>query len=130
MTFGDRLKELRDEKKLTQEDLGKIVNLSKANISKYEKNLVEANNETLTLLADYFCVSVDYLLGRSDIRNPYEDRENKSQYVSEATKTLESDLVDLMIKYGIIKDKDSVNEKHVDFIKYAIETYKNEQNNK
>lgn len=71
MNFGERLKKLREEKGIIQEDLGKIVNLSKANISKYEKNIIEPNNETLTLLANYFDVSIDYLLGLSDIKNPY-----------------------------------------------------------
>lgn len=66
MSFGSRLKELRENKGLTQGDLGKIVNLTKGNISKYENDTVEANNETLKKLADYFKVSIDYLLGRSD----------------------------------------------------------------
>lgn len=69
MSFGKRLKQLREEKGITQEELGKIVNLSKANISKYEKNNIEANNDTLTMFADFFNVSVDYLLCRTNDRN-------------------------------------------------------------
>jgi transcriptional regulator with XRE-family HTH domain len=69
MNFGERLKQLRESKGITQEQLGKIVNLSKANISKYEKNIIEANNDTLSMFADFFNVSIDYLLGRTDVKN-------------------------------------------------------------
>ena len=68
MNLGKRLRALREEKKITQEQLGAIINLSKANISKYESGDVEPNNETLQKLADLFDVSTDYLFGRSDER--------------------------------------------------------------
>lgn len=69
MTFGDKLKQLRESSGLKQEELGKIVNLSKATISRYEANTIEPNNETLKLIANYFNVSVDYLLSNSNMRN-------------------------------------------------------------
>ena len=62
ISFGSRLKELRISKNLTQEDLAKKINLSKANISKYEADLVEPSLETLSLLAKLFDVSTNYLL--------------------------------------------------------------------
>ncbi len=71
MAFGDKLKQLREASGLKQEELGKIVNLSKATISRYEANTIEPNNETLKLIANYFNVSIDYLLGNSDTQNPY-----------------------------------------------------------
>jgi transcriptional regulator with XRE-family HTH domain len=71
MLIGKRLKELRESKELSQEDLGKLVNLSQQTIGHYEVDRAEPKSETLNILADYFHVSVDYLLGRSDIkRNP------------------------------------------------------------
>ncbi|MFL0196453.1 helix-turn-helix domain-containing protein [Clostridium sp. WILCCON 0269] len=72
MSFGKRLKQLREEKELTQEELGKIVNLSKPTISKYEKDIIEANNSTLTMLADFFKVSTDYLLCRTEEKESQE----------------------------------------------------------
>lgn len=71
MDFGATLKKLREEKHLTQEQLGKFINISKANISKYEAGKLQPNIETINFLAEFFEVSIDYLLGRSDIRNPY-----------------------------------------------------------
>ncbi|MCG8498932.1 MAG: helix-turn-helix domain-containing protein [Firmicutes bacterium] len=66
MKFGRILKQLREQKELTQEQLGKIINLSKANISKYELGRLEPNMETLNQIATFFNVSIDYLLGRTD----------------------------------------------------------------
>ena len=63
MTFGTRLKTLRERAGLTQEQLGLNVNLSKANISKYESDSVEPNLSTLIQIATLFEVTVDYLLG-------------------------------------------------------------------
>ncbi|WP_039653781.1 helix-turn-helix domain-containing protein [Clostridium tyrobutyricum] len=83
MSFGKRLKQLREEKGITQEELGKIVNLSKANISKYEKNTIEANNDTLTMFADFFNVSIDYLLGRTDIKNGITSADKISESVND-----------------------------------------------
>lgn len=63
MNFGDKLKELRLSKKLTQAQLAKILDVSKSNISKYEAGTVEPNNETLANIASTFGVTTDYLLG-------------------------------------------------------------------
>jgi transcriptional regulator with XRE-family HTH domain len=68
--FSKRLKDLRQEKEITQEDLGKVLNKTKNNISQYETNKREPDNDTLSRIAEYFNVSIDYLLGRSDICNP------------------------------------------------------------
>lgn len=69
MTMGNRIKELRLEKKLTQESLGVILGVQQSAIRKYEYNEVDLPKSKLQLLADYFDVSVDYLLGRTDWRN-------------------------------------------------------------
>ena len=52
--LGSRIRELREERGLTQEELGKILNLTKGNISKYESNKLEPNIETIKLIANYF----------------------------------------------------------------------------
>ena len=68
MSFGERLRELRISENLTQEQLAKKVKLSKANISKYEADLVEPNIDTLKLLSIIFNVSTDYLLEKTNIK--------------------------------------------------------------
>ena len=62
-----RLKELRKQKKLTQLKLAMDLNLSQNTISRYETGEREASYNELIKIADYFNVSVDYLLGRTDI---------------------------------------------------------------
>jgi repressor LexA len=67
--FGSRLRGLREEKELSQEALGKVLNLSQSTIAYYELNRKQPTQENLQYFADFFNVSVDYLLGRTDIRN-------------------------------------------------------------
>ncbi len=64
-TFGTRLKALRQEKKLTQEKFANIFYLNKSSISKYEKDKNLPENQLLIKIADFFDVSVDYLLCRT-----------------------------------------------------------------
>lgn len=123
----NRIKSLRIEKGVSQNELAKHFNITQQAISGYESGSREPNAEMLKKLADYFDVSLDYLMGITDIRNPYEDVNFES---NSKAKTLDDALIELMIKYGIVKDKNSVNEKHYQLIKFAIETYKDEQNSK
>ena len=64
MFKGDRLKKLREQKKLTQEQLGRVFNISHATINRYEKEQRQPDTEILNKLADFFDVSTDYLFGR------------------------------------------------------------------
>ncbi|MBE7014983.1 MAG: helix-turn-helix transcriptional regulator [Ruminococcaceae bacterium] len=61
-----RLKELRIKRKISQLKLAMDLGLNQNSISRYEKGIREADYQTLVLLADYFNVSIDYLLGRTD----------------------------------------------------------------
>lgn len=71
MVFGDRLKELREEKGITQKFLGKVINVSDRVIGYYESNnRFPKDEQTLKALADYFDVSIDYLVGRTSLRAP------------------------------------------------------------
>ncbi|WIF95021.1 helix-turn-helix domain-containing protein [Caminicella sporogenes] len=70
MSFGQRLKELRINKNITQSELANILNKSRSTIAGYEINDRMPDFETLTKIADFFNVSIDYLLGRTDIQNP------------------------------------------------------------
>lgn len=64
--FKDNLKKLRREKKITQEELSKIIGVERSSIGKYESSGVIPSVDVLNKIADYFNVSVDYLLGRSN----------------------------------------------------------------
>ncbi|MBQ8879558.1 MAG: helix-turn-helix transcriptional regulator [Clostridia bacterium] len=61
-----RLKKLRKQKKISQLKLAMDLDMNQNTISRYENMERQADYETLIKIADYFGVSVDYLLGRRD----------------------------------------------------------------
>lgn len=66
--IGDAIKELREDKRLTQAELGSIIGVSGKTISNYEKGDREPSIEVITNLANYFEVSTDYLIsGKENI---------------------------------------------------------------
>ena len=62
----NRLKELRLKRKLSQNALASVLGINQNNISRYETHERKADYFTLIKLADFFNVSVDYLLGRTN----------------------------------------------------------------
>ena len=66
MDFKTRLKELRLEKNVSQLEVAKMLNMSKMAISHWEKGHSEPSIEQLKILAAYFDVSIDYLVGYID----------------------------------------------------------------
>lgn len=70
----NKIRELRIGKGITQSELGKILSVQKAAISKYELGRATPSPEILKKLADYFHVSIDYLLGISD--SPLSENQN------------------------------------------------------
>ncbi|KQB77490.1 helix-turn-helix transcriptional regulator [Clostridium butyricum] len=73
ISLPDRLKQLRKSNNLTQTELGKILGVGKTTISMYETNNSTPNDEIKLKIAEYFNVSLDYLLGKTDIRNYTDD---------------------------------------------------------
>ncbi|MGG7058419.1 helix-turn-helix domain-containing protein [Clostridium tertium] len=112
IALSDRLKELRKSNNLTQEDLGKILGVGKTTISMYENGNSTPNDEIKIKIADYFNVTLDYLLGKTDIKN-YDKTEkeptialhsdyNYDELPDEARKEIENFIQYIKIKY---KDK-------------------------
>ncbi|MBM7622994.1 helix-turn-helix domain-containing protein [Sporohalobacter salinus] len=85
MSFSERLKKLRKEYGLRQKDVAKDLNLTPSAIGFYEQGKRNPDYKILSELADYFEVSVDYLLGRTNERRLYSE---KSQ-----TQTKEANMV-------------------------------------
>ena len=94
MFIGERLKGLRLEKNMTQIDLAKEFNTTHSTINRYEKGIHQPDTETLNKFADFFSVSTDYLLGRTDIKN-------NAERISEAIKD-DKELFDF---WSILKDR-------------------------
>ncbi|WP_342534582.1 helix-turn-helix transcriptional regulator [Lysinibacillus sp. FSL K6-0057] len=61
-----RLKALRTQQRKTQQEMADLLGITRQGYAKYENNLGEPDNSTLSKLADFFEVSTDYLLGRTD----------------------------------------------------------------
>lgn len=64
--FAERLKELREERNLSQNDLAKEVKISVACISRWENNLRVPNIDSIIVLCKFFGCSADYLIGLVD----------------------------------------------------------------
>lgn len=62
----ERLKKLRKEGKLTQKDIATFLNISQPAYQQFESGKKKMNIETMEKLADFFNVSTDYLLGKTD----------------------------------------------------------------
>lgn len=67
--FSERFKELRKSRSLTQQQLADYLKISKSSVNMYERGEREPSLETLEMIADYFNVDMDFLLGKADIAN-------------------------------------------------------------
>jgi transcriptional regulator, XRE family len=94
------LKELRKSRKLLQKDLARYLQVAESTYSYWEQGKFEPDTETLKKLADYFNVSVDYLLGRTE-NNETTTTENlfKTKKVPES---LSDDEQELLKQYNLL----------------------------
>ena len=66
-----RIRNLREDRDLKQQDLAKLLNCTQACYSNYENGKRDIPTEALRTLADFYYVSIDYLLDRTNIKTPY-----------------------------------------------------------
>ena len=64
----NRLRDLRKNRRLTQEEFGEIISVTQQNISKYENDVYEMPIDVLVKVSKYFNVSIEYLLGLTEIK--------------------------------------------------------------
>lgn len=109
--FGKRLKTIRKEYKLTQLDLANLLNVARSTIGMYELGERNPDTETVVFLSNHFEVSSDWLLGLSDVRNPYIDKKNmhKNAYLNLSSLSCESieqieEYIELLIIRENLKD--------------------------
>ncbi|MEI5948890.1 helix-turn-helix transcriptional regulator [Bacillus albus] len=75
-TFGNIIRDLRKQRKITQKELAKSLQLSESTVGMYERNERQPDYNTLIRIADYFKVSTDFLLGRNfDVKEEKSDSE-------------------------------------------------------
>lgn len=101
-----RIKELREEKNISQLELAKKLNLTQQSISLYEKGDREPSIDVLKSIANFFNVSLDYLLGKSDIRNYDEDeKEFRFAYHKETEGMTDEEIKDALRFYKEMKNR-------------------------
>ena len=101
-TFRNILKQLRDEKNISSYKLADILHVSRSSISNYETGIRTPDYELLVEIANFFNVSIDYLLGRTS------DRRTADQILEE---------------YSVICDVKNLDKNQKDFIINFIKTY-------
>ncbi|CEP89797.1 transcriptional regulator [[Clostridium] sordellii] len=113
--FGERLKALRKSLNLTQKELGEKLNVSGRVVGYYESNDRFPDKDTLTKIADFFEVSLDYLLGRTNIKNStnidslkIDENEKDVEELLEETMSQILDQKGLMLNGQIVDDNDLV----------------------
>ena len=71
-----RLKDLREDNDLMQKEVANIINTTQQQYSKYEPGIRLIQIDKISILADYYETSVDYILGRTNIKAPYPKKKN------------------------------------------------------
>ena len=69
--FAKRLKEIRINKRFTQEYVAQLIDVSRSTYSNYETGFREPSIQIINRISDVFDVNVDWLFGRTDIKEPY-----------------------------------------------------------
>ena len=106
--FGDILRELRLDQKMTQEELSSKLGVSRVVLSKYETGDNEPDFAFLVRVSDYFNVSTDYLLGKTKISTP-----------NSSLRDLECSVVNSKRLNEIIS-KFKEDEKYIEFVHYIL----------
>ena len=69
--YQNRLRDLREDMDLNQSDIAQLLNIHQTTYSDYERGKLNIPIAALHFLADYYRVSTDYLLGRTNTKDPY-----------------------------------------------------------
>ncbi len=118
----DRIVSLRNEKNITQSQLAEELNISPSAIGMYEQGRRKPSYELLEEICDYFNVDMDYLMGRSDIKNRYQaglkyDWEDKKQEDSNIDmKTVNTDYIMIPLYESISTGYGASNSEFIEMI--------------
>ncbi|EKQ50306.1 MULTISPECIES: helix-turn-helix transcriptional regulator [unclassified Clostridium] len=124
--LGDKIKNLRKKKGLTQQELSDAIGVSRSTIGMVEKNLQGTGNETLIKLADFFGVTVDYLLSDNEqIENIEEIKKERDYSLSiKEQENIDDEAQKIIneLSMSFSKNKDSLSEEDYFAIENAIRT--------
>jgi transcriptional regulator with XRE-family HTH domain len=107
MNVGQIISQLRQEKKLSQKELSKILKLSPSTIGMYEQGRREPDIKTLNNLANYFNTTVDYLTGRTDKPNlEVKEYKNAQFHINKGSNLTEEDFEKALKIIELMKGED------------------------
>lgn len=109
--FGSRIKRLRTESGLSGTEFGKMFNISKSGVSSWEVRDRFPSEDTLKQLASYFDVSIDYLLGASDVRKLEQIKINDNEVKGFTVK-----LVQEILNNNVVTDINNIPSEIIDMI--------------
>ena len=116
MKFGELLASLRRERGILQKELAAYLNVTVATISNYEKGVHAPDYETLVKLADFFDVSTDYLLQRTDSKSSIQTLNQKlvvnytvSELVNAILQLDQNSMTALIDYYELLSLRNSMN---------------------
>lgn len=95
MTFHERIRQLRLDGGYMQKDVAEKLKIPKTTYNNYETGFREPDFDTVLKIADFFNVSIDYLLGKSNEKNFISKNTNLKEELSKATITLLEDIEDM-----------------------------------
>lgn len=105
----ERLKELRQKSNLLQKDVAKAIHVGRSTYVKYENGDSEPNMKTLVLLADFFNVTTDYILGRTNDKHFFKNKKfecsKKEQMLIKAYRSMPEYQLAVDIILGIKNDE-------------------------
>ncbi len=115
--LAERLKELREQKGLTRKQVSQAVGLEASTYGKYEKGQRQPSYQILLALADFYCVSVDFLTGFSKTKEPL-TQEHLTNTYSQIAEDLGEDVQVMFHDITSFDDKEREELKNfIDFIK-------------
>ena len=123
--ISKRLKELRHEKNLLQKDIANYLNISTSAYGYYEQGKRNFDSDTIKSLADFFDVSTDYLLGRTNNKKGYANC--KSELSDDNSEFKNYGELETKIKERLLSEKIIVEDEHISqdildkVFKYGIE---------
>ena len=116
MKFGELLASLRRERGILQKELAAYLNVTVATISNYEKGVHAPDYETLVKLADFFDVSTDYLLQRTEYKSSIQTLNQKlvvnytvSELVNAILQLAQNSMTALIDYYELLSLRNSMN---------------------
>ena len=109
-TLPERIKELRKNAKLSQQEFGALFGMAKSTVSQYESGRNTPNDEIKMAIAKYFDVSLDYLLGATDIPR---DSGKTADEVSDA-------IYSVLLEIGVIAPGEQLSKEKIEYVKKLL----------